>query len=165
MPFYSNIYRVNWNKLAILLLPTHIRKVKIVHYLLVLMTPIKTIYYKFRTFRDLKLYDLTINGQVILLEKVLNDTFDSALRRIYITDGNTYMPPLFLEEYKNRPVIFKEEGDADNPTFWAIDNLDDIISFNFFVHVPNELYYEASRMRALVNRYKAFGRTFNIVII
>ena len=159
------LFNVNWNRFAIWNLPNEIRNIELVQFVLALFQPIKDAYNRFIQFREEQLYEIQINGQVIKLERVLNDTIDPIDRRIYITDGDYYEPPVFYEEWENKPVIFYDEGDPENPIFYSIDDLDNRITFNFFVHVPQSIFFESTRMRALVNKYKIFGRTFEIVII
>lgn len=165
MPLFNNIYRINWNRFAVLSIPNDLRKLIIVRYLLALFAPIKEAYNDFLLFRYQQLYEAEINGQTINLERVLNDIFDPIDRRIYITDGDYYEPPVFYEEWENKPVIFYDEGDTRNPVFWSTDDLNNRVSVNFYVHVPTGIFFESTRMRALVNKYKAFGRTFEIIII
>jgi hypothetical protein len=158
-------YNVNWARFAAYNLPIDLRKIKIFSYLLSLMQPIVRLHADFKQFRKEQLYEAMINGQVIKLERVLNDTFDPIDRRIYITDGDTYEPPVFYEEYKNQPVIFYEEGNPDNPVFYSDSTSGNVISFNFYVHVPESVFTEYNRIRATVNKYRARGRTFEIIII
>lgn len=159
------VYKINWNKLMIWLLPVSLRKSKIVAYLAALIYPIKRLYIDFLFFRKQQLYEAEINGQTIKLERVLNDTFDPLERRIYITDGSYFTPPVFYEEWKNQPVIFYEEGNADNPIYYSIDSIDERVDFNFFVHVPSEVFFEKPRIKAVTNKYKIFGRTFDVLLI
>lgn len=161
MPFFN----VNWSRFAVQTLPTALRKTKVVQFVLALYEPIKDSYNGFVQFMDEQLYDARINGQVIKLERVLNDTFDPIDRRIYITDGLYYDAPTFYEEWKNMPVIFYAEGDTRNPVFWTTDVLNNRVSVNFYVNVPAAIFFDSARMRALVNKYKILGRTFEIKII
>jgi len=159
------VYSVNLNKLIIWLLPISLRKSKVVSYLVALIKPIQNLYVNFLYFRNQQLYDAEINGQTIKLERVLNDTFDVVERRIYITDGDYFTPPVFYEEYKNLPVIFYEEGNTDNPIYYKVDSIDDRVDFNFYVHVPQDVFFEKPRITALTNKYKIFGRTFDVILI
>lgn len=159
------MYNINWSRLVALLLPFDLRKAKIVSYLIALIEPIKQAYNDFLAFRTQQLYEAEINGQTIKLERVLNDTFDPIDRRIFITDGEYFTPPIFYEEYKNLPVVFLAEGNNSNPIFYSMDSLEDRVNFNFFVHVPTDVFFDKTRVRALVNNYKIFGRTFDIIII
>lgn len=158
------IYRINWNRFVILNTPNELRKVKYVKYLISFFEAIKKLYSLFRLFRIQQLYEAEINGQTIQLERVLNDVYDPTERRIYITDGGVYTPPIFYDFDKNRPVIFAAEG-ATNPIFYSDINIEDAVAFNFFVHVPEDIFFQKDRMKATVTKYKNISRTFDIVII
>ncbi|HUM50496.1 MAG TPA: hypothetical protein PK431_01735 [Chitinophagales bacterium] len=147
------------------LLPFDLRKIRIISYLFALIEPIKAMYNAFLQFMLDQLYDAKINGQVIKLERVLNDTFDPIDRRIFITDGEYYTPSVFYEEYKDIPVIFYEEGNINNPIFYSETSLDGRVSFNFFVNVPESVFFDKTHVRAVVNKYRIFGRTFDIILI
>ncbi len=160
-----NIYRINWARLAAQCLPIDLRKVSMLRFIIALLEPIKTVYFVFLQLRKDQLYEAEINGQTINLERVLNDKFDAVERRIYITDGEYYTPPTYYDDWKNLPVNYYETGNPDNAIFYSTSALDNRVSFNFFVHVPTEVFFEKQRIRALVNLYKVFGRTFDIIII
>ncbi len=83
-------YNINYYILSIELLPTFLRKVRIVKFLSVLLEPINKLYYQWFLFRKDNLYKLSNTGQVCYLRKVLNDTFDPSQRRIEIHNGNKY---------------------------------------------------------------------------
>ncbi|MFN8238647.1 MAG: hypothetical protein U0T77_10805 [Chitinophagales bacterium] len=165
MPLSDNIYNVNWNRFAIWQTPIDLRKIKLIRYLLVLLEPVKSAHNEFKQFRLQQLYEAEINGQTIKLERVLNDTFDPVERRIYITDGEYYNPPVYYEEYKNDPVIYYEEGNGDNPIFWSDTAIDNRVSFNFYVNVPSSVFFQKTRVKALVSKYKIAGRTFEVILI
>lgn len=156
------LYNINWARLVVWLLPDDWRKMKNVRYLLALIEPVRQSYADFLQFRKQQLYEAEINGQVVKLERVLNDTFDPVDRRIFITDGEYFTPPVFYEEYKNMPVVFNAEGDVDNPVFWSVENIDNRVAFNFYVHIPAAVWFDRLRVRATVNKYKILGRTFEI---
>lgn len=158
-------YRINWDRLVVLQLPTILRQSKMVAFLLALIEPLKELYQEFLLFRLDQLYEAEINGQVINLERVLNDIFDPVERRIYISDGETFDPPVFYEEFKNLPVIFNAITDSENPVFFANDKIDERITFNFYVHVPEDVFTDKIRVKSVVNRYRAYGRIYDVVLI
>lgn len=86
----DKIFDLNYDKLAIMLLPSFLRKQKTVAFIQALLMPIKLLYRDFTAKRSSNLYNLSHNGQVCRLRKLLNDNFDPIDRRIYITDGNRY---------------------------------------------------------------------------
>lgn len=159
------LYNINWLRLIAWLLPNELRKIKILKYLFALIEPLNIGFSQFKQFRLQQIYESEINGQTIKLERALNDEFDSVLRRIYITDGSTFDPPVFYEEWKPDKVEFYIEGNTDNPIFYSFENIDNIITFNFFVHLSSDIWADRLRIKALVNKYKVFGRTFEVVLI
>src|SRR5205085_605358 len=78
---------------------------------------------QFLKYRDAKNYQLIISPQVCYLERMLNDRFDSSLRRIKIDDAVWHLPwflyqedelkpqALFLES-ENKPKALYTEGES-----------------------------------------------------
>lgn len=161
MPWYNVIF----SKLVVWLLPVGMRKAIHVAFLRSLVEPMQQIHGYFLLFREEQLYELAINGQVINLERVLNDTFDPMDRRIYITDGEYFEPPIFYEEYKDLPVVFNAEANSVNPIFWNETNIENRVSVNFYVWIPSDILFDINRLKASVTKYKIFGRTFEIKTI
>lgn len=159
------LYNINWYRYAVQMLTVDLRKIKLAQYVISLIEPIRITYNDFLQFRRQQLYEAEINGQTIKLKRVLNDTFDPVERRIYITNGDYLSPPIFYDNYKNRPVIFYNNGNSSNPAFYYNNRLGDRANVNFYVHVPDSVFFDKTRVRALVNKYKIFGRTFEIVLI
>ena len=84
---FNKIYIVDYRKLTTLLIPTFLRKIKNIVWLDTLVTPIKNLYIDFLNYRKKVNYKLSHNSQVCYLQKVLNDAFDTDLKRIYIENG------------------------------------------------------------------------------
>ena len=159
------VFSINWLKLVAWLTPSDLRKVKFLRFAFALIEPLRVAYSYFKIYRTEQLYDARINGQTIKLERACNDVFDPVLRRIYITNGAVLEPPTFYYKYRNRPVVFNPDGTAGNHKFYFSNNNNDALTFNFFVHVPAEVYAEKPRVKALVTKYKIFGRTFDVILI
>ncbi len=83
-------YRININKYAVQLLPTHKRKPKFIAYIKVLISPIVSLHDEFLRDQAEDNHKLNHTGQICYLRNVLNDKFDNTLRRIYIGDGNLF---------------------------------------------------------------------------
>ena len=81
-------YNVNWFNLLVANVPTNYRKVLRVKWLILLLFQVRKLHASILLYIQLKRYDLNHTGQVIYLEKVLNDSFDPIDRRIFISDGN-----------------------------------------------------------------------------
>ena len=83
-------YNVDYNKLVILLLPTFLRKPKLIAFLRALITPLSNLHYQFLQHQRDDHYKLDHNWQVCYLEAMLNDRFDIDNRRIKIIEGDRY---------------------------------------------------------------------------
>jgi hypothetical protein len=149
-------YKVDYNKLAILLLPTILRKPKLIAYVQCLVFPISQLHYSWSRFREDNLYKVEHNAQVCKFRKALNDRFDQTQRRIYIGDGNRYERQYLYTTGENRPkyigtmYLHQNEDYADT-------------GVDFIVWVPIEIitgqYYE---LVALIEFYKLGGKRYKI---
>ncbi|WP_409415952.1 hypothetical protein [Flavobacterium sp. PS2] len=90
-----NKYTVlKWEKLLLWLIPPILRKKTHVDWLNVLLTPLHTIY-------EETLYKMQHTGQVIYLEKVLNETYNPT---------KNYNPNLSIEEKRLEELIYIDES-------------------------------------------------------
>lgn len=158
-----NIYNVDFNKLIRYFLPRDWLEITHISFLASLITPVETLRKDFLTFRNQINYRLSHNSQVVYLQKVLNDQYDSELRRIYINNG-VFIGPLYAyKESDNRPfflgtqIIYKETelvgGDADF-----------IVIFPKELRPANAITIQGylSDIKATVNEYKLASKTFSI---
>ncbi|MFC4636191.1 hypothetical protein ACFO3O_19950 [Dokdonia ponticola] len=84
---------VNWSKLLLWLLPPILRKKRHFKWLFSLLKPLETLY-------DTTLYQMQHNGQIVYLEKVLNEIFNS---------GVVYDPNLSIEGKRSANLIYIDE--------------------------------------------------------
>ena len=130
-----------------------------------LVSPVVYLYNAFYTNRAGNLYTLAHNSQVCYMEAALNDTFDNALRRIYITDGS-YDDALYLYlTDEDTPLwlgLISEEGTttAYPDPEWLYTGAEVSLSiYDFIVWVPVSLSFDPIYMRALINKYRLVSRT------
>jgi hypothetical protein len=152
-------YKVDYNRLAVLMLPTFLRKPILVGYVQSLLVPIDKLYYNWSIFRNENLYKVQHNGQICKLRKALNDRFDPSERRIYIGDGNRYERQYLYTTGENKPkylgkmFLFQNSDYADT-------------GVDFIVYAPkktiNELPYE---LKAQIEFYKPGGKRYKIEAI
>lgn len=146
---------LNIDKLVVLLLPTFLRKPKLVAWLRTLATPLHKLLYAFQQARTADLYNLAHNSQVCYLRKALNDDFDPQQRRIRIEDGKQNERLYIYPRSANRPlflgkVFLYQRGDY-------IDG-----GVDFIVVIPQGLQYDKYKLEALVNFYKLAGKRWQI---
>lgn len=99
------MFDIDFRYIVTILLPTRLRLPKTIAWLRVIVSYLKVIYTEFKIYRSKKLYEINFTGQVIYLEKKLQDTFNCP--DIYISDGLLTLP-LFLtnKEEGRSPVYF-----------------------------------------------------------
>ncbi|WP_299713676.1 hypothetical protein [uncultured Tenacibaculum sp.] len=152
------IYETDFNRQISLLLPTFKRKTKIVNYLKSLIKPLVELYQTFQKFRSETLYKINHNGQVVYLQKVLNDRFDKTLRRIYISDG-LFNNPTYIYPYEDQKDIYLNTQYIFNQTELEFKDVDFVVVLPSDITVSDE---ENIRMRSLINYYKLASKTYKI---
>lgn len=128
-----------------------------------ILSGVAYVYELFIKFKDSTAYKLTITPQVCYLEKALNDRYDIADRRIFITDGISYDPlPLYLK-VENKPVVlYTKEEDKVAVLFTKSET--GLFSVDFIVNVPAAVAFAEAEMRAIVDVYKLAGKIYSIQI-
>src|SRR6185437_15509245 len=99
------LFDISYKALVNILLPPRLRNSKMVAWLNVLTIPVVYIYNLFTTNRNNDLYNLAHTSQVCFMQGVLNDTFDYALRRIYIIDGPEFDPLFIYTALEEKPLF------------------------------------------------------------
>jgi hypothetical protein len=127
-----------------------------------LIAPINTLHSELIAFRKQKLYEIEITGQVCKLEKLLNDKFDSTLRRIFITDGQKSKRKYVFtkEEFVPQPIFMTPEN---KPFFIYQNNEITTNTFHFVVNVPNNVTYNSAVFISILNEFKMPSKKFKIV--
>jgi hypothetical protein len=151
-------FNIDFRKLAVLLLPTFLRKSILMGFVTAINRPIANLYDKWRFFREGNIYKVQHTGQVCYLRKVLNDKLDPSLRRIVITDGQRYKRQYLYTRAENKPkflgkIFLRDRSDYEDT------------GVDFIVQVPN-LIFENSifELQALIDFYKACGLNYKIEI-
>lgn len=156
MATYNNIYRINFARLSLLLLPSMLRKQILAAYLRAAYSQFDFI--PFIKYREDTNYRLTHNGQVCYLRAALNDRFDAEQRRVEIGNGQAAKFSIIYWRAQNKPFkptrIIGRRGTATGA------------AFDFTVIVPTEMYGNAEikqKITALTNEYKLAGKQFIII--
>src|SRR5690606_15477534 len=82
------MFKIDWYKFILWNVPSFERLKTRMQWLQLMLSEVRKHWDSFVVYRSAKLYDVNHTGQVIYLEKALNDAFDNTLRRIYIDDGD-----------------------------------------------------------------------------
>ena len=157
------MFNVDFNHIASLLLPSFLRTDKLLSFLKMLISPVKALYLQFFDFRNKELYLLKFTGQVIYLEKLLNDKFQGS-NLIYITDGYFTDPfYLFNKAEGFSPVYLQNKSEAGDIQY--LINIKEYASdFDFIVNVPASVYdiIDVNEMTAYINMYKLVSKYYKI---
>ena len=159
---YNNIYRIVFVRIAVLLLPTRIRKSVLTVFLRVIYSQID--YIDFFNYRRTTNYRLTHNGQVCYLRAVLNDYFDLKLRRIEIGDGVEAQSVIIYWREMERLVGVPQRGTEALLIGWRGTVVGS--AYDFTVRVPQELYTDSAAMikiAAITREYKLASKQFQII--
>ena len=138
-----------------------LRKKKIFALISVFLLPLIFIYNSFKKYRK-QLIDKNINGQVIYIEKALNDRFFLKKREIFITDIEDSVTYLHKRTEGQIPVYIYKRSEKGKTVFKYRD--EGSYEGNFIVHIPSFLKEYETDIRNQVNYYKPAGRSFKIEI-
>lgn len=151
-------YKVDWDKLILLLLPTFLRKSVLYSFVRALVSPIASLHYNWEQMRAANLLKLSYNSQRCYLRKALNDRFDPDLRRIFIDEI-----PQLEENY-----IYQPEENLDYYLDTMYLDLDYTVggeTVDFVVYVPADVMNKINEMIATLEFYKLPGKLFKIIAI
>ncbi len=150
------IFELNLRRLVILLLPTFLRKARLVAWLQILIAPLEQLQYSFNQKRNSDLVTLTHNGQKCYLRKILNDTFDQGLRRIRIEDMTHFNAVYIYTSAENQPVYLEEK-------YLYTSGEMQVSGVNFSVRIPNTLRAREVEIKALIEAYKIASKRYIII--
>lgn len=154
----DKIYVIDWKKLLLWLIPTPLRKVVLLQWMIAITYPLQRILSVFLLFRNNTIYWLGINSQVCYMEKMLNDKYDNLLRRIYIAKPDSFDPIYIYLTAELKPVyLFTIPENAPVYLYTKAETL--VGGVDFIVVVPIELDLNFVEMNALIDKYKLPDKT------
>lgn len=148
-------------KLGYLLLPPTVRRGRLYAFMKVLLQPFFYLVTLFKEYRRSTLVTINTNGQVIYIEKALNDAFAFDYKYIYLTDtGDAQNNILYPEEEKTMAVY--QQG-ADEVAYLTGAN-EGKLDGDFIVNVPDFLDNETdlAKIKEIVEFNKPAGRGYVI---
>ena len=169
-------YTFNISKFVKQMLPPLLRSGALIALLEVMVTPLKSLYERFLSYRATTSDALNINGHVLPLEMALNKACYTDL--IYIESTNTRHGTFLYHESENlpSPYLYNEaEGAEPLILYFEADAPKDV---NFIVYIPQSIctnlddkavdafhWYYLNIVKSLLDRYKAAGTTYEIRLI
>lgn len=152
-------YKVDFDKLILLLLPTFLRKPVLFGYLKALISPIASLHYRWSKMRDENLKKLSYNCQRCYFRGALNDKFDPVLRRITFDDTLSLQ-----QDYIYTPA---ENLDVYLGTMWLEQDFNYAGStVDYLVLVPRDIMNaKLNEIVALIEFYNLAGKQYQIISI
>lgn len=162
------MFNINFNYIIHIVLPVYLRFEKQISWLKVITSYINKIYLEFSEFRSLNLYDINFTGQVMYLEKKLQDEFYCS--GLYISDGTTNLPfYLYNKSEGELPVYFYNKSEEELPVYLFNKN-EFTEQADFFINIPIACYSnftadDINKLHSIVQYYKNFDKNYNIKIV
>lgn len=161
-----SLFKVNIDKLNLLVLPTMLRKPMLYAICKALSSPIKTIYDSFMARRKSTLFALKYDSSKYSIERYLNLAFSDGGMDIYITnvrDTRAKGLPQFIPFYMRDDVYGTTQRKyMPHSMPFFIDSI--AKTADFTVYVPSTLSSQVDNIRAAVDRLKLPPYTFEVVI-
>ena len=152
-------YRVDFDKLILLLLPTFLRKPVLFGYVRALITPIASLHYKWSRMRADNLVKMSYNSQRCYLRAALNDKYDTDLRRITI-DETLGVDQDFIYTRAENLDVFLGVMYLEQDFNYVSSKVD------FLVNVPREIMNaKINEIVATLEFYKLAGKQYQIISI
>lgn len=156
-------YNIDLYKFSQHLLPPMLRKKRLFAFLSILILPFVYLVSLFLKFRIQSLNKLNTNGQVIYIEKVLNDRFFLKNKEIYITDIAGKESYLYCRKEEQIPSHLYQRSEEAKRVY-VQQRGEGNYSGNFIVNIPSFLSVYEGEIKNLVDYYKPAGRSFVLKI-
>jgi hypothetical protein len=155
---------IDFNLLISALTPPVHRSIEVIAAIRSKYAPLEQLKDQFNLFQERIDYEMTWNGQVCMLEHLLNLEFDPINNGIFITDGVPLDKKyLFNEAESNEPTYIHNDSEPIEPTY--IYNDSEVANYHFIVNVPLSVTFDENLLKFFVNKYRLAGKRWKIDII
>jgi hypothetical protein len=116
----------------------------------------------FYSYVNSKLDELKYNGQLINLQKRLNDLFalDDANRNIYIVNSSSVSLTWIFRYAENNPIYVDRYTETSQ--LFIKRYSESVDNYDFIIYVPASLIYSDSLFDSIVNRYRLSDKNYTI---
>ena len=158
------MYSADFDKLREQNLPFLLRKPVFQAFISVLMATLVRLHSEFTAFKTEKDIRLAHSGQVRLLERILNDTFDDTLRRITVV--NEVIPDdNYIANKNNANQSYIAAGAPSVNQFYVGNQPVYFGQYDFVVSIPSAISGDELLIRRMVSEYKQAGKGYDINVI
>lgn len=156
-------YNLDIFKFAQHLLPPVLREKRLFAFLCVLLLPAYMILQAFQSFKKRSNSNMNINGQVICIEKILNDTFFLNDKEIYLSDIPDRQLYMYIRNERTQ-VLFYQRNEEVTQHLYMQQRGEGNMNGNYIVNVPSFLSDRIDEIQRIVEKYKPSGRKYIINI-
>ena len=156
-------YNVDILKLGAFLIPPFLRKKKLIAFFAVFLEPFVLLAKRFKDFRKASLQKLNVNGQVIYIEKRLNDEFELEYPYIYITDSSELRANL-ADIYADQTLSMAMYPLESDDKLYLESGEESAREEDYIVNVPSFLSDKLSEIMTIVEYHRPAGRKFKIKV-
>lgn len=156
-------YIVSFSLYCLSFLPWFLQRRKTEKYVQSLLNPLQVFNNEFVVYVKDTVYLTSFTGQVIYLEHILNDLYDSIDRSIFISDGNQLpLPPYIYNKIEARPRFVYNKAEASLNKTYLHNKLEYALTYDFIVNTPVVISALDLQVSGIVRRYKIAGKRFTI---
>lgn len=153
-------FELDIDRLIKLVMPIKLIQVRHYAWLRSLLFPLKYVHENFKTYRLEVNKRLRFNGQVIILENILNDYFDNVSRGIVIVTNSDTSSSLYVFQNFEGNSEHIHQAIEDKPIYIYQSNEIIDAGYDFIVIVPNGILSAENerRIKAITNQWKIDGK-------
>lgn len=156
---------IDFNNIASKIVPFQLRKSRVIDYLKSLLKPLVFINNLFSNAQIKIDKDVLYTGQIIYLERLLNDLYDNTIRGIYIQDVANISKTYLHNRIEVRPPYYLYNRSESEPPKYLKNRTEYFNNNRFTIHVPSSVTFQEIQMRSVVDKYKQAGVNYTIQII
>lgn len=139
-------------------IPSFLREDPLLSYVKALLYPIEQAYAGFLSYRVYINKKVKYNGQTIILENLLNDTFDGTLRQIRIINEVREIQNLYIGRHSENKRVYIGRYIESHIQYIGRYAETNVRSYDFIVLVTDTLTLEQElQLKAIVNYYRMAG--------
>lgn len=155
---------IDFNYMITVLTPPVQRTVEVIAGIKAKFTPLETVKADFYAFFNKIEYEMIWNGQVCMLEELLNLEFDEIDKSIFISNANNIEKQfVFNTAEANEPTYVFNTIEVADPLYLRNDI--ESAQYHFIVNIPAAVTFNEAQLKFFVNKYKLAGKRWKIVII
>lgn len=151
-------YKIDINRFGVMLLPSALRRSRMYAFLKVLFCWFEKLQSEFNEYREDASKRLGLNGQVIYIEKALNDYFGFESKEIYISDVPSIQRTFYVPNDRDTVHIY----DRNSLKVVYLPNGSENAQLKFIVNVPSILEDRIEDLRNIIDFNKPAGRIYTI---